>query len=96
MRVGKLLLIVFTLAVILAALLVVAGCGTLTPEPTLPAKLERPSPRLMEKPMLPPPPKAGDDLFEADANLRAAAAREVGKYRSLQGYVRKITKEAPK
>jgi hypothetical protein len=93
----RLILVVFTLAIIVAAMLVVAGCGTMSAEPTLPAKLERPSPRLMATPTLPPPPKAGDDLFEADAKLRAAADREVGKYRSLQSYVRKITKEeAPK
>lgn len=77
-------------ALLMAAL---AGCAG-TPLPIPPAKLEKPSPRVMKAPEpLPPDLKAGDDLFDEHGKLRAMYGRETGKLKALQAYVRKIHKE---
>ena len=78
------------------AALLAAGCATTQP-PIQPAKLEAPSKRVMAAPeTLGPAPKAGDDLFDLHADLRAKYGRETGRLKALQAYVRKIRKDATK
>ena len=82
-------------ALVMFALLA-AGCAT-TQLPIPPIKLEAPSKRVMVAPeTLGPAPKAGDDLFDLHADLRAKYGRETGKLKALQSYVRKIRKDATK
>lgn len=66
------------------------GCN---PVPPPSYKLEPPRAALMVPPVALPPVKAGEDLYEANRQLRGQYAVEASKAASLQKYVRTILKK---
>ena len=75
--------------VILSALLL-AACGTVSPKAS---DLAPPSPRLMVAPKPLPDVAVGTDLYQENARCSAEHVRETGRLRSLQNYVRTVTKK---
>lgn len=75
--------------VILAAL-ALAGCETVSPKAS---DLAPPSKRLMVDPLPLPDVAEGRDLFSENARCSADYARETGRLRSLQKYVRTVTRK---
>lgn len=80
--------LVLTIVAIVALML--SGCSSV-PAPT--SQLKPPSARLMAAPEPLADVSTGDDLYQDDARCSARYGAEAGKLRSLQSYVRIITKK---
>lgn len=74
---------------ILAACLLLAGCGG---KPVPPSKLAKPSAMLMVAPGTLPDLREGDDIGQHAIAVRRMYGREATKLRGLQRYVRTVTK----
>lgn len=72
------------------AVLALAGCETVSPKAS---DLAPPSKRLMVDPLPLPDVVEGRDLYADNASCSAAYVKETGRLRSLQRYVRTITRK---
>ena len=75
----------YTLAIILFAFGMIAGCATAPPT-------EPPAPWMMAKPKPIADVKSGDDIIEKYAELRGDSGKDKSQIRGLQAYVRTIVK----